>query len=163
MVFITWAGCSSPSKESGDSDLRAVDYNNVNVELINLKGQPVSLSQFKGKTVFVNFWATWCKPCIAEMPSIEKAQEILKDKPVVFLLVSNEPKERIEKFRQSHNFNFEYLQITSPLEDLGIMALPTTHIISPEGNTVYAEMGARPWDTPENLDLILSNTEERKI
>ena len=91
------------------------------------------------------------------MPAIAQAQELLKNEPVVFILASNEPKEKIERFIKSNDFDFEYLQLITPFETLNILALPTTYIISPEGEIVYSEMGGKEWDNEENLDLIRAN------
>ncbi len=66
-----------------------------NVILSDLNGIAINLEQYKGKTMFINFWATWCKPCLKEMPSIEKAQELLKNKNIEFLFASNETADQI--------------------------------------------------------------------
>jgi len=124
------------------------------IRLKDLTDQPINLEKYKGKTIFINFWATWCKPCIAEMPSIEKAQTTLRDKKVVFLLASGESVEQIEEFKANHNFKFNYVRIENS-EALNIQALPTTFIFSPEGNLVFSEMGSRKWDDSKNISMIL--------
>ena len=85
----------------GDND-KSVSYieKDREIEKIALKDlneQAVDLEKYKGKTLFLNFWATWCKPCLEEMPSIKKAQEILKNENIVFLFASDETMEQIEK------------------------------------------------------------------
>ena len=55
-----------------------------NIRLTDMNGLPIKWEEYKGKTIFINFWATWCQPCVDEMPSIERAQKILADKGVVF-------------------------------------------------------------------------------
>ena len=89
------------------------------IRLKELNEQPVNLEKYKGKTVFVNFWATWCKPCIEEMPTIEKAQTILTKEDIVFLMASSESAEEIDAFRKAKNFNFNYLQVQNS-EELNI-------------------------------------------
>lgn len=121
------------------------------IKLQTLDGTPISMSEFKNKTVFINFWATWCKPCIQEMPTIAKAQEELKD--VVFLFPSNEAVELIQEFRERKSFDFNYVQVQN-LEALNIQALPTTFIFSPDGKLKFSEAGFRDWSTAENLALI---------
>src|SRR5688500_12064553 len=93
------------------------------IKLNDLNGQSINLGKYKGKTVFLNFWATWCKPCMKEMPSIEKAQNILREDDVVFLLASAESAEEIDAFRSSHNYNFNYVRIENS-EELNIQTLP---------------------------------------
>lgn len=126
------------------------------IELKTLDGTSIDMSDFKGKTVFVNFWATWCKPCIREMPTIAKAQEQLKGKNVVFLFPSNESVDLITAFKESRNFDFTYVQVQN-MEALNIQALPTTMIFNDKGKMIFSEMGYRDWSTPENLAIITSN------
>jgi thiol-disulfide isomerase/thioredoxin len=126
------------------------------IKLRDLNNHPIDLSQYKGKTIFINFWATWCKPCLQEMPSIQNAQEILKNKNVVFILASEETAEQIENFQADHDYNFNYVRVEN-LETLNIMALPTTYIFNPDGKLVFSEMGYRKWDEKSNMDLILNS------
>src|SRR5687767_1362356 len=86
-LLLLLAGCKLRCKEK---NFAAADSSLESVKLTDLENKIIDIRQYSGKTVFINFWATWCKPCIAEMPSIQKAQEILKNKEVVFLLASSE-------------------------------------------------------------------------
>lgn len=130
------------------------------VALTDLNGRPIALEKYKGKTIFINFWATWCKPCREEMPSIKKAMIILKDENIEFFFASNETKEQIEEFRTSNNYNFNYVRVDN-LEALNIMGLPTTFIFDTDGELIFSEMGYRKWDDKDNIDLIL-NKGQRK-
>lgn len=123
------------------------------VKLKELTGQSIDLAQFEGKAVFINFWATWCKPCILEMPSIAAAQEKLKNENVVFLLASNEEPDQIEKFIKTHSYDFHYVHLEN-MEALQIQALPTTFIFNSEGKMKFSEMGFKTWDEPANIELI---------
>ena len=124
------------------------------VRLTDLENKPVDLKEYHGKTIFVNFWATWCKPCIAEMPSIEKAQDILHKEDVVFLMASSESAEEINAFRNAHNYKFKYARIENS-EELNIQGLPTTFIFNAEGKLVFSEMGYRKWDEKNNIDMLI--------
>ncbi|MEJ7779250.1 MAG: TlpA disulfide reductase family protein [Daejeonella sp.] len=124
------------------------------ISLTDLNQQPIDLEKYKGKTVFINFWATWCKPCIQEMPSIANAQNILRDEEIVFLLASNESIEEIDEFRIKHDYKFNYTRIENS-EELDIQALPTTFIFSPEGTLAFSEPGDRKWDDAANINMIL--------
>lgn len=124
------------------------------VKLIELKaGPPIDLTQFEGKVVFINFWATWCKPCIQEMPTIARAQEHFKNEKAVFLLASNEEPDQIEGFVKRHSYNFHYVHVEN-MEALKIQALPTTYIFNPEGKLKFSENGFRTWDDSTNIELI---------
>lgn len=123
------------------------------IKLKDLNGQSINLVKYKGKTIFLNFWATWCKPCMKEMPSIEKAQNILLDDDVVFLLASGESIEEIDAFRKVHNYKFNYVRIENS-EELNIQTLPVTFIFNAEGILVFSETGYRKWDEKNNIDMI---------
>jgi thiol-disulfide isomerase/thioredoxin len=111
------------------------------------------MTQYQGKTLFINFWATWCRPCIEEMPSIQGAMEIMKNENIEFLFATDETREQVEKFRQRYNFPFQYVQ-TESYQSYGIMVLPTTFIFNKEGKLVFSETGYRKWDNENNLDLL---------
>lgn len=123
------------------------------IRLTDLDGTPVDLQQFRGKTLFINFWATWCKPCLREMPSIQNAKQLLEKDGVVFLFASNDEVEEIKNFQQENTYDFRYLRIENA-EEIGLEALPTTYIINPEGKLVFSESGYRQWDSHENVDII---------
>ena len=114
----------------------------------------VDLDIYKGKTVFINFWATWCKPCLEEMPSIEKAQKLLKDTNIEFLFASDETTQPIEEFKTEHEYKFNYVTVEN-MGTFNIAGLPTTCIFNPKGKLVFSEMGYRKWDDKENIDLLL--------
>lgn len=128
------------------------------MKLKTLDGAELKLDQYKGKTLFINFWATWCRPCIKEMPSIEKVKETLKDENIQFLLVSNETRGQIKSFVRSHRYKFDYAQLDMPLAELNIQGLPTTMIVNPEREIVFTEMGARDWSNEESIQLIRDAT-----
>lgn len=141
-----FSNCSSKKENTGIISLE-------DVKLSTLTGQSIDTDEFEGKVVFINFWATWCGPCIKEMPSIDKAQELMNDKNVVFLLASNEEPDQIESFSKKHNYNFRYLQLNN-MEELKIQALPTTFIFDADGRLKFSETGSRMWNEPVNIELI---------
>ena len=124
------------------------------IRLKELNEQPINLEKYKGKTIVINFWATWCKPCLEEMPSIAKAQNILLEKEVIFLMASGESTEEINAFRNTHDYKFNYARIENS-EESGIQALPATFIFNPDGKLVFSESGARKWDNTDNINMIL--------
>jgi len=124
------------------------------VRLTNLNGEVVDLNNYKTKTVFINFWATWCKPCIEEMPTIKNAMNSFKIKSIEFLFASDETRDEIQSFEAAHDYNLNYL-IAGNMEELNIMGLPTTFIFNKNGKLVFSEMGYRKWDDPANIDLIM--------
>jgi thiol-disulfide isomerase/thioredoxin len=151
IVFIITGCKDAQNKESAEGTAASVKPGNI--KLTDLKGNSVDLVKYKGKVVFINFWATWCKPCIEEIPTIKNAIGLLNDDRIVFLFASDETTEQIESFEKQHNHNLNYLKAGN-LEELGIMALPTTFIFDREGKQVFSEMGYRKWDDKINLDLL---------
>ena len=153
----------SPSAESATEEVTIEDplagTNLIdNIKLFDLDHQPIDLNQFAGKKIFLNFWATWCKPCIAEMPSIERAQELLEPEGYIFLLASDEDVARIKRFKASNDFELEFVRLETPFPDLGVMSIPTTLIIDEQGKIAMHHVGAREWDSPEVLDQMRSNS-----
>lgn len=128
-------------------------------QLKTLSGEVVDMEAYRGKTVFINVWATWCKPCVQEMPTIAAAMEKLKDRDIVFLFPSSEEVEEIAAFRDRRPFPFDYVQLLN-LEALGIKAIPATYIFDSSGNLVFGEEGFRDWSKPENLNLITQEADQ---
>ena len=95
-------GCKEAQKEK----VIAPESNSVAVEQAvsstyeDLSGNPIELADYKGKRVLVNYWATWCRPCIEEMPDLLKLQDMLTAENYVFLLASDESVKKIEKFKE---------------------------------------------------------------
>ncbi|MEK6783449.1 MAG: TlpA disulfide reductase family protein [Bacteroidota bacterium] len=161
LFLIILASCSAGTKDQSIS--RKTSESDISkVKLKELNDQEIDLDQFKGKIVFINFWATWCKPCLQEMPSIERTQTQLANENVVFLMASNEEVDQIETFIKKHNYTFHYVHLEN-MEDLNIQALPTTYIFDAEGKLKFSETGSRKWDDAASLDLItkLMNDHEK--
>lgn len=129
------------------------------IKLKDMDDRSMNLVQYQGKAIFINFWATWCGPCIKEMPSIERARNILKDSNIEFLIASNETIEQIQSFIAKRNLDLHYVQLQN-MEELGVPALPTTYIINPKGELVFSETGSREWDAPVNIELLTQIIED---
>ena len=152
-LFLILPLACTPGQKNTDGDITKVKLRELtNQSEANDPGD-IDLGRYKGKTVFVNFWATWCRPCIQEMPTIERAQEKLKNGEIVFLFASNEEPDQLQKFIKKHSFPFHYVHLEN-LEELKIQGLPTTFIFNREGKLKFSETGSRAWDTPENIELI---------
>lgn len=143
-------GCSKGKNDhANNSDQIGLEE----IKLEALDGKTIDIKSLEGKTVFINFWATWCKPCLREMPSIEKVKQELTDPNIVFLFASNEEPEQIMSFKERRKFDFDYVRVTN-FESLNIQALPTTFIFDPKGQLIFSETGYRDWSTPENKNII---------
>ena len=114
-------------------------------KLPNLDGQSVSLSDFRGKPVLVNFWATWCGPCRFEMPFIQEIYEEWSDKGLVVLAIDmGESPSTVKDFIQSHNFSFPVLLDTNQDVALqyNIRGIPATFFIDKDGIIQGTKVGA---------------------
>lgn len=133
-------GCAKPSKSETTSTY------------VDLEGNAVALSDFKGKKVLLNFWATWCLPCLEEMPSMEIAQQKLASENYVFLFATTDKIDKINKFKEKHSYPFQYLQYQESLDKLSIYALPVTFIYNTKGELVKRIDGATEWNSKEILE-----------
>ena len=121
---------------------------------INLEGKNVDLNNYLGKRVLVNFWATWCTPCLQEMPSLVRAEEILANENYVFLFPTTDNLEKIKAFKKMKNYPLQFLHYTSTLDKLNIYALPTTLIYDTKGEMVKRIDGSTEWDSKEIISLL---------
>ncbi|GLC29131.1 TlpA disulfide reductase family protein [Clostridium omnivorum] len=119
---------------------KAIDF-----KLKDLNGKNVSLSDFKGKKVLLNFWATWCPPCRAEMPDIEKLYQENKDSDLVILGINlGEDTQTVKSFIDKNKYNFNILLDSDQAVAIkyNIVSIPTSFFIDKEGNIVYKKVGA---------------------
>ena len=115
--------------------------------LHNDEGEAVSFSEFREQPVFLNFWATWCPPCVAELPEIQKAWE-KHGQAVHFLLVTNQDPAVVEAFMEKHGYTVPVHYTASPEPSaFNHNSIPTTYILSPEGKIVVMKKGAVNWDS----------------
>jgi peroxiredoxin len=123
-------------------------------DLKDAAGRPLSLKELRAKVVFINFWATWCPPCIEEMPAMEKLhKELEKDGLVVLAVNFQEGPSRVREFLTKHDFTFTALldQDGKVAERYQAWALPVSVIISKRGEMAAKAMGARDWASQESL------------
>ena len=158
LLIGVWS-CNDATQEKKFPDSQ-LDSGIDKIQLTDLTGQTINIKQYSGKPLFINFWATWCKPCLAEMPSIQSAMEILKNENIEFLFASDESVGQIEDFKNNNDYLFNYVRAEN-MEALNIMALPTTFIFDRNGKLVFSEMGYRKWDDKRNIDLIKNITKAK--
>ncbi len=132
--------------------LEAIDFT-----LENLQGSQVSLADFEGKVIFLNFWATWCPPCRIEMPDMEKLWQKFKDEDFVILAVDlRERKDKVSSFVKENGYTFPVLLDSGGevANTYGITAIPTTYLLDPRGRIVGKALGARHWASDDAFKLI---------
>lgn len=127
-------------------------------QLEDLNGKTVSLKEFMGKVIVLNFWATWCAPCRAEMPSLENLYRNLKDKGLVIIGVSVDSSEKtVQSFVKERGITFPILldkRKEVSFDDYGVIGLPVTFLIDKKGIIVDKVFGERQWDSEEVKEKI---------
>ena len=138
MLLLT--GCSAPS-------VARVGGSAPDFRLENLDGQSVSLSDFRGKPVLINFWATWCKPCVHEMPYIQQVYEEWSEKGLVVLAINlGESPFTVKQFLQTYNLTLPVLIDIqgNSAHQYNIMSIPTSFFIDSDGIIRQKIIGAFP-------------------
>ena len=143
----------SPSieKKENQTTLKSYEW-----KLKDENGNIFDFESVKGKVVFVNFWATWCPPCIAEMPSIQNLYTDYKDK-VEFLLVTNDPYSEINEFLSKNNYDFKILRpVTFNTSVFDVSTIPRTFLIDKTGRIIIDETGVANWNS-DKVRLVIDN------
>lgn len=124
-----------------------VTLNNYNWNLTDDKGTEIDFNSYKNKVVIINFWATWCPPCVAEMPSFQELYIKYKD-DIVFLFVANDKQKKVTNYMEENNFTFTNFYEVSPTPtELVSSSIPTTFIIDKKGRIVMQKKGAANWNS----------------
>ncbi len=127
------------------------------IELLTVEGTPVSLRQFRGKVVLVNFWATWCEPCVTEMPSLQRLHDELAGSGFAVLAVNyQEGPARIQAFMLELNLSLPVVRDTdgSVAKTWGARVFPASYLIDRSGNIRYAISGGADWTSPPLVSTI---------
>lgn len=134
--------------------VEAMDFTGV-----NLNGETVKLSDYRGKVVFLNFWATWCPWCVKEMPSmqtlLEKMQKTNGKNFVILAVDAGESKSQVVKWLKDKNLKFDFvLDPKSQINGMyGVRGLPSTYIVRKNGRILGRAVGARDWATEASYKL----------
>jgi len=149
VVYLTFFAPGNRLPLEGSGIDRPADYN---WKLEDLGEQQVQFDRFKGKTVFLNIFATWCPPCVGEMPSIARLAENprLKGKNIEFVCVATDNSiDTVVRFVRDKSWPMTVLRSQSLPPVFQTDSIPATYIITPGGRIVAAEVGANDWDKPE--------------
>ena len=147
----------SPSVISEEKREFVTDYKWI---IEDLNGNSINFDTSKEKVVLINFWATWCPPCIAEMPSLHKLHDDYKDK-VDFYFVSNEERDVLTEFLNKNNYSFNvHIPKSKYPEAFDVSSIPRTFLIDKQGNIIIDKTGAANWNSEKvrtTLDKLLND------
>jgi len=141
----------SPSTVDENERATLTDYN---WSLVDLEEKSINLKSKKGEVVLVNVWATWCPPCVAELPGFIELYSDYKDK-VTFAFVANDEKEKVITFLEKKGYQIPvYFQASATPTELESGSIPVTYIIDKEGKIVVNKTGAANWNSESTRNLL---------
>ncbi len=141
----------SPSVVAEENQEQLSTYN---WQLQDTQGELHTFKKSKNRVVLINFWATWCPPCIAEMPDLQALYDDY-GKQVDFYFITNDEPERIDAFFAKHAYNLPVYYSTSSLpKPLNGYSLPTTYVLDKKGNIVIEKTGTANWNGEKMRNLL---------
>ncbi|MBL7739661.1 MAG: TlpA family protein disulfide reductase [Chitinophagaceae bacterium] len=166
IILVVFAGCNSSTAEK----TAAVNYEPTDAarpsavsvpglpsfNMVSSSGQMIDLSQYKGKKVFVNLWATWCPPCRAEIPSIQQLHAKADKSKTVFVMLSlDNDFETAKKFAAKTKMNLPVFYPAGNLPELfNVQGIPVTYIFNEKGELIHRQDGAADYSTQYYADLL---------
>jgi thiol-disulfide isomerase/thioredoxin len=149
-------GLAMAVKPSVIDESERLKLTNYDWTLQHVNGSNFDFSSAEGKVIVINFWATWCPPCIAEMPSLDRLYQNYKsNENVVFLFVSNEETKVIQNFITKKAYTFDaYQPLTNYPSQFNISSIPRTFVISKQGDIVIDKAGVADWSSEKVIETI---------
>ena len=153
LIILVISGAVDISRAGKEEKIAAPDFT-----LMTMDNKKVSLKDFKGKYIFLNFWATWCGPCIDEMPSMERLYQKFKTRKNFAMLAVSIDKagtDAVKKFMTENKLTFSVLldRDSEVAGAYGVMGIPSTYLIDTQGFVINRAVGARAWDTKDSIEF----------
>ena len=134
-----------PPTGNQDNNRKTLDNYDVKLKAITF-AKDTDLASLKGKVVFINYWATWCPPCRAEMPSLQKLYNDYSDR-IEFVFATTDAKKDVDRYFTANEFNLPTYNIVSSIpQQINTTSLPATFILDKEGKIFLEEFGAADWN-----------------
>ncbi len=151
-------GIMNPDLEKG-ADLALNETHpeaDFSMNLINSRGERVSMEELRGKVIFLNIWATWCPPCVAEMPGINKLyKDVDKDKVAFIMLSVDQDFQKAIDFNNRKGYDFEVYETAGGLPQVyQSQSIPTTYVIDARGKLVLTHMGMGDYNTKKFKEFL---------
>lgn len=149
--LMSYTPFATPSELDSDAQVNLKTYQ---WSLVNTEGERLNFKEKEGKVVFINFWATWCPPCVAEMPDLQELYDSYGDR-VSFLFVANDELDRVTSFMDKKGYSLPvWFSKTRTPDELEHPSIPTTYIIDKSGKIVLKETGVADWNSKELKNLL---------
>ena len=153
----------APSAE--DMKVTTIDFDSNMLQFSDLENNIFTIQNFKGKNLFINYWATWCNPCLAEMPYMAELYERYKDEEdIIFLYLSREKLETIKDYipKDGSLQQLPIYKIVTDDEFFATSGIPTTFIVNSDGEVVVKDLGTAFWNDEsvfKFIDNLIGNNE----
>ena len=137
----------APSAE--DMKVTTIDFDSNMLQFSDLENNIFTIQNFKGKNLFINYWATWCNPCLAEMPYMAELYENYKDEEdIIFLYLSREKLEIIKNYipKDESLQQLPIYKIITDDEFFATSGIPTTFIVNSDGEVIVKDLGSAFWN-----------------
>lgn len=162
LLALTIFSHSAIAQLNGYQTIQPVEQ--IDFVFTDAEGKTHKVSDYRGKIVILNFWATWCGPCVAEMPSLNNLAETFPSEEVAILTICKERKllpdaQQLFKNRNLKSLPLFFDENSEGITKMGVKGLPTTFILNREGYLIGKLQGGTEWDHYEVLDLIQSYIE----
>ena len=143
-VYVNKLLSFSPSTIEIDEQEKLKSYDWL---LVNDQGKSIDFKNEKGNVVVVNFWATWCPPCVAEMPSFQELYDDYGDK-ITFLFVALDDKEKVTEFILKKGYTLPiYYEVNNRPKQFNASSIPVTYVLDKKGNIIVEKTGAADWNS----------------
>lgn len=126
------------------------------MNLINSQGEKVAMKELRGKVIFMNLWATWCPPCVAEMPGINKLyKDVDKDKVAFIMLSLDQDFQKAIDYNEKKGYDFQIYRLNGSIPQMySSLSIPATYVIDASGNLVLTHMGMGDYDTKDFKEFL---------
>lgn len=158
-ISLLLALCAAPLRAQGAAppmpapEPRFLSDADFEWRLVRRDGSELRLAELRGRVLFINVWASWCAPCVRELPSIEALRDSVPG--VEFLAVSPERPDRARGWLEANRIRLPvYFEGSETPALLGLTMVPTTYVVDRAGAVVFAWRGATDWDRPETRSLL---------
>lgn len=144
---------TQPSLNENAISVNKEDYN---WELIDINKNEINFKESEGKVIFLNLWATWCPPCVGEMPEIQKLYDKFKNNENIrFYMVTSDSVDKMKAFVEKRGYSFPVYKYKSETPfPFKVRSIPTTFVISKSGEIVIKETGAANWGGDKMIEII---------